>query len=108
MFKNTLINVDHHNYTKQFMVVAGLTPNQIHNLIMGLRFYENVYDHPKVDAYDDDGMPTITNQDCQLFYFDSKGVGYLHDHHNENLRWLIATPDKTNWLDDSKYSPIIQ
>ena len=104
MFKNTLVNVDHHNYTKKFMVVAGLSKAQINDLIIGLRFYENAYDHPSIDAYDDDGMPSITNQDCQLFFYDSQGVGYLHDNHNE--KWIVATPEQTDWLESPLYNQI--
>jgi len=82
--------VDHHNYTIKTVTCRNMSKADVANMIQAFRFFENVYDHPSVDAYDDEGKPTITNQDCQVFYYGRNGKVYEYKEH-EGKYWEHLT-----------------
>ena len=74
--------IDHHNYTIETVPCRNMSKADVANMIKAFRFFENVYDHPNVNAYDDDGKPTITNQDCQVLFFGSNSQVYEYKENN--------------------------
>jgi hypothetical protein len=88
--------VDHHNYTFTTLKVRNMSKADVAKMIVGFRFFENNYAHPKVDAYDGYDTPTlkptIPNQDCQIYYwgFNSMCYEYL-DYGTRKGTWLHLT-----------------
>jgi len=74
--------IDHHNYTIETVACRNMSKADVAKMVKAFRFFENAYDHPSIDAYDDYSKPTITNADCQVFYFGTNSQVYEYKGHN--------------------------
>jgi len=63
--------VDHHNSVTTAIHTANLTPEDAHRLILGLRFFDNVYLNYANDEplFKNDDTPSWSNQDCVIYFY---------------------------------------
>ena len=70
--------VDHHNSVTTAIHTTNLTPEDAHRLILGLRFFDNVYLNYASDEplFKNDDTPSWSNQDCVIYFYQQTYMVY--------------------------------
>jgi len=100
MAKYGVYIIDHHNsFTTRLAVGHTASVQEVGNLIVGLRFYRNVYINYQSDKelFDENDAPSWSNQDCIIYWHDDRG-GWSQFEERPNDGWAWCSCDEPDLM----------